>query len=87
MRTIYQAFRAVKPDPGRKSIGVEKGLSENLGITGVLLPALAIGLLIGVLPWVLAAYALFYCGGCLIVAVKLVKRVEAEIARGSGGKA
>ncbi len=87
MRTIYQAYRAVKPDPGRASIGMEKGLSENLGITGMLLPAMAVGLLLGVLPWVLAAYALFYCGGCLIVAVKLVRRVETEIARGSGGKA
>ncbi len=87
MRTIYQAFRAIKPDPTRASIGMEKGLSENLGITGMLLPALAVGLIFGVLPWVLAAYALFYCGGCLIVAVKLVGRVEAEIARGPGGKA
>ncbi len=87
MRTIYQAHRAIKPDPGRASIGMEKGLSENLGITGMLLPAMAIGLWLGVLPWVLAAYALFYCGGCLIVAVKLARRVEAEMVRGSGGKA
>jgi phosphatidylglycerophosphate synthase len=82
MRTIYQGHRAITPDPGRASVGAEKNLSENLGITGVLLPALGLGLAFGFLPWVLMAYAVFYCGGCLLVAVKLIRRVETEIRQG-----
>jgi phosphatidylglycerophosphate synthase len=79
MRTIYQAHRAIKPDPGRTSVAEEKNLSNHLGITGMLLPALALGLAFGVLPWVLSAYAVFYCGGCLLVSVNLIRRVESEI--------
>ena len=79
MRTIYQAHRAIKPDPGRASVGEEKNLSNHLGITGFLLPALALGLGFGFLPWVVAAYAVFYCGGCLLVSVRLIRRVESEI--------
>jgi phosphatidylglycerophosphate synthase len=78
MRTIYQAHRAIKPDPGRASVAEEKNLSNHLGITGMLLPALALGLAFGVLPWVLSAYAMFYCGGCLLVSVNLIRRVERE---------
>jgi phosphatidylglycerophosphate synthase len=78
MRTIYQARRAIKADPGRASVSLEKRLSEYLGITGALLPLLALGLAFGFLPWVVASYAVFYCGGCLLVSVKLIRRVEAE---------
>jgi len=85
MRTIYQAHRAITPDPGRSSVGAEKKLSENLGITGALLPALCVGLAFGFLPWVLLAYAIFYCGGCVLVAIKLARRVEAEIRQGRKG--
>ena len=78
MRTIYQAHRAIKPDPGRASVGEEKNLSNHMGITGMLLPAVALGLGFGFLPWILAAYAVFYCGGCLLVSVNLIRRVESE---------
>jgi hypothetical protein len=78
MRTIYQAHRAIKPDPGRGSVNEEKNLSNHLGITGMLLPALAFGFGLGVLSWVFAAYALFNCGGRLPVSVRLIRRVESE---------
>lgn len=78
MRTIYQARRAIKPDPGRASVSMEKKLSEDLGVSGLLLPSLALGLGFGFLPWVIAAYAVFYCGGCLLVSVNLIRRVESE---------
>lgn len=79
MRTIYQGRRAIKPDPGRASVSMEKKLSEYLGVSGFLPPALALGLGFGFLPWVVAAYAAFYCGGCLLVSVNLIRRVESEI--------
>jgi phosphatidylglycerophosphate synthase len=86
MRTIYQSHRAIKPDPKRQSVGEEKNLSNHLGITGMLLPALAVGVALHVLPWVLAAYTVFYGGGCLVVSVRLIRRVEHEI-RDSVGQA
>ena len=78
MRTIYQGRRAIKADPGRTSVSTEKRLSEYLGVSGALLPSLALGLGFGFLPWVIAAYAVFYCGGCLLVSLNLIRRVEAE---------
>ena len=62
----------------RSSVGEEKNLSNHMGITGMLLPALALGLGFGVLAWVLAVYAAFYCGGCLLVSLNLIRRVESE---------
>ncbi len=78
MRAIYQSRRAIKADPGRASISMEKRLSEYLGVSGLLPPSLALGLGLGFLPWVIAAYAVFYCGGCFLVSVNLIRRVESE---------
>lgn len=83
MRAIYQAKRAVKADPGRASVSIEKRLSEYLGLSGALLPLLALGLAFGFLPWIVAAYAVFYCGGCALVSAKLIRQVESEISRGA----
>ena len=78
MRTIYQNRRAIKADPQRASVSTEKRLSEYLGGSGLLLVSLALGLAFGFLPWVIAAYAVFYCGGCLVVSVNLIRRAESE---------
>lgn len=79
MRTIYQAHRAITPDPKRRQVGEEKNLSNYLGVTGLLLPALAVGVALHILPWVLTAYTVFYGGGCLVVSLRLIRRVEDEI--------
>lgn len=79
MRTIYQSHRAIAPEPGRESVGEEKNLSNHLGITGMLLPALIVGVALGILPWILVAYTVFYGGGCLLVSARLIRRVEGEI--------
>jgi phosphatidylglycerophosphate synthase len=85
VRTIYQSHRAIRPDPGRASVGEEKNLSNHLGITGMLLPAVAAGVALGILPWVLTAYTVFYGGGCVVVSARLILRVEGEI-RAAGKK-
>ncbi len=79
MRLLYQGFRAVKPDPGKTEVGQEKQFSENIGITGALLPLLAIGYATGFIAWVILAYALVYGGGAFLVSLKLIRRVEGEI--------
>ena len=77
MRVVYQSFRAVSPDPGKKEVGGEKKLSETIGITGFLLPLSVVGYAFGALHWVVLAYAAVYGGGALLVIFKLVRKVEA----------
>jgi phosphatidylglycerophosphate synthase len=79
MRLLYQSFRATQPDPGKKAVGGEKKLSETIGITGLLVPLFAIGYATGFLAWVLVAYTVIYGGGCLLVALKLVRKVEKSL--------
>jgi phosphatidylglycerophosphate synthase len=79
MRLLYQGFRAVKPDPSKAVVSAEKGLSENIGVTGVLVPALALGYALGCVAWVLLAYAIVYGGGALVVTLKLARKAEADI--------
>jgi phosphatidylglycerophosphate synthase len=84
MRAVFQNFRAVKGGRNeRTSIGGEKRFSETIGITGLLVPISALAYGLGLLPWVLCVYAVVYGGGCLVVILKLVRRVESEL-RGSG---
>jgi phosphatidylglycerophosphate synthase len=83
MRLLYQGFRAIKPDPGKTEVGGEKAFSENIGITGALLPLLGIGYATGYIAWVVLAYAVVYSGGALLVTLKLVRKVKAEIRSGS----
>ena len=70
----------------RASVGGEKRLSETIGVTGFLVPVSALAYGLGLLPWVVLAYAAVYGGGCLLVVLKLVRRVETELA-GRGGRA
>lgn len=84
MRAVFQNYRVVKgSQTERASIGGEKRLSETIGITGLLVPLSALAYGLGLLPWVLCAYTIVYGGGCLVVVLKLVRRVESEL-RGSG---
>jgi hypothetical protein len=85
MRAVFQNFRAVKGNQSeRASVSGEKRLSETIGITGFLVPASALAYGSGLLPWIVLAYALVYGGGCLMVILKLIRRVEAEL---RGGRA
>lgn len=78
MRAIVQSRRTVlislSGGAGAKTEdpGAEKRLSENLGITGLLVPAYAVGLATGTLPWVLLFYTTLYGLGAVFVITKLV---------------
>ena len=78
MRVVYQSYRAVSPDPGKKAVGGEKKLSETIGITGFLVPLSVFGYAFGFLPLVVLAYAAVYGGGCLLVILKLIRKVEKD---------
>ncbi len=79
MRVAHQSFRnlgagASAAAPQRASL--EKRISENLGITGLLMPAVLAGAIAGALRWVVLPYAAFYAASCAAVVVRLVARVE-----------
>jgi phosphatidylglycerophosphate synthase len=80
MRAVFQNFRVVSRDSDREGVGGEKRLSETIGITGFLVPLAALAYGFGLLPWVVLAYFIVYGGGCLVVMLKLIRRVEREIA-------
>ncbi|MCX7025041.1 MAG: CDP-alcohol phosphatidyltransferase family protein [Spirochaetes bacterium] len=74
MRATFQNYRALRPEEGRSGVAGEKRLSEAIGITGLLVPASAAAYAAGVLPFVVAAYAGIYGGGCLLVVLKLAAK-------------
>lgn len=91
MRAVFQNYRvvrttkqsAVASSSDRASVGGEKRLSETIGITGLLVPLSALAYGFGFLPWVVLAYAIVYGGGCLVVIIKLMRRVESELRGGN----
>lgn len=79
MRVIYQNYKNIAPEGSgnaRKSINLEKMLSENLGITGILMPLTLISLFFGYLGYITLFYSAFYTIGCLITILKLIWKVE-----------
>jgi phosphatidylglycerophosphate synthase len=84
MRVAHQSFRNIEPgraaaSPERASL--EKRVSENLGITGLLAPAVLAGAIAGALRWVVLPYAAFYAAACAAVLLRLAVKA------GRGGPA
>ncbi len=79
MRLVYQSYKNIIPESSsevKKSIGFEKILSENLGVTGLLMPAVFIGLYLDILGHIVVFYAVFYTLGCVISLIKMIRKVE-----------
>lgn len=76
MRLSFQSLRVASGDASRESVGSEKRLSEEIGITGWFQPLYLAGLLTGWLQWVLLAYAVVFCGGCAVTVFKQILKVE-----------
>lgn len=79
MRLAYQGYRNISNQQEadvKKAVSLEKTLSENLGITGILMPLLLLILANGLLGYLLVFYTLFYGGGCFLTLVKLIRKVE-----------
>ena len=54
--------------------GREKWISENLGVTGIMAPAIALGLAFSRLPWILFFYTALYGAGSVWMLFKLARR-------------
>ena len=79
MRTIYQHFRNVYEarimDTGTNA----RRIDSNLGITGILMPAVLAGVIFNQLCWVVLFYALFHLGAFILVGIKLAITIENKI--------
>lgn len=69
---------AAAPKPQDARPGLEKRISENIGITGIMVPLFALAAATGTAHWALAGYAALYSGGALVVIAKLVIKTLAE---------
>lgn len=76
MRLAFQSWRVASGESSRSSIGGEKRLSEESGITGWLQFLYLAGLLSGYVRYVLCAYALLYIAGCAVSVAKLAVKAE-----------
>lgn len=76
MRTILQAYKLATGVDTKTAAGKEKRLSEEIGITGFMPLLYLAGYIFKFLPYIVYAYALIYCGGCIITIIKLIHKIE-----------
>jgi hypothetical protein len=82
MRLAHQSWKNAVPEADRGGISAEKRLSEEIGITGWLVPLYLAGLASGYVSLILIAYSGVYCAGCVISIGKKI----AKLARIESGK-
>lgn len=76
MRLVYQQFSNMV---GRKTVKpgtFQKNIDNNLGITGLLMPAVLVGTILQQLHWVVLCYAVFYVLAFIVIAIRLIVNVE-----------
>ena len=91
MRLTYQQYRSLQVGTAsppsiqataeidrlaRSEIASEKRISENLGVTGFLMPAVLLGVLTKTIGCVVLVYTILYSGGALVSILRLARKVE-----------
>ena len=72
MRLAYQHFSNVIGRKTEKPGTFKYSVENNLGITGVLMPAILVGTILRQLHWVVLCYAIYYVLAFIIVVVQLI---------------
>jgi phosphatidylglycerophosphate synthase len=80
-RVAYQIYKNIVGESAHGSVSFERALAENMGITGFLMPLLAVFHFCAFMPgmWFIVWFnAVFYGGGCFLTLVKLgIKALKA----------
>ncbi len=76
MRLIYQHFRNVSGQRIMREGSLEFAIDSNFGITGLLMPAILIGVLFRHLHWIVLFYLVFYLVAFVTICVRLVIKAE-----------
>jgi phosphatidylglycerophosphate synthase len=76
-RVAYQIYKnIVKGEEAHESVSLERSLAENVGITGILMPALIVCHFTGGMFIIIGFNLLFYGAGCFITIVKLARKAK-----------
>lgn len=78
MRAVVQSYKITCGTDTKTAVGKSKRFSEEIGITGWLPVLYLAGYAADYLHYVASAYALIYCGGCLVTVLKLIIKVERQ---------
>jgi phosphatidylglycerophosphate synthase len=73
-RVAYQIYKNIEGETAHESVSFERKLAENVGITGLLMPALIVCHCVGGMEYVVAFNLLFYTGGCAATILKLIRK-------------
>lgn len=77
MRLVYQQFRNVSGQRTMRQGTFAGYVGSNLGITGLLMPAVLGGVIFNQLHWVIMFYAVFHSAAFVVVCIRLVMKAEA----------
>jgi hypothetical protein len=75
-RVAYQIYKNIEGEIAHGSVSFERNLAENVGITGLLMPALIVCHFAGGMEYIVGFNLLFYTGGCVATILKLAKKVH-----------
>jgi phosphatidylglycerophosphate synthase len=76
MRVIYQNFKSVDNSIVSEKLSKKRSLTQNFGITGIMMPFLLISIIYDFLNIFILFYALYFILLCLGVIFKLVSKVR-----------
>jgi phosphatidylglycerophosphate synthase len=75
-RVAYQIYKNIEGGTAHDSVSFERKLAENVGITGLLMPALIVCHFTGGMECVVAFNLFFYTGGCAATILKLARKAR-----------
>jgi phosphatidylglycerophosphate synthase len=77
-RVAYQIYKNIEGETAHGSVSFERKLAENVGITGLMMPALIICHCAGGMEYIVAFNLLFYTGGCVATILKLTQKMKSS---------
>jgi phosphatidylglycerophosphate synthase len=80
-RVAYQIYKNIEGETAHGSVSFERKLAENVGITGLMMPALLVCHCIGGMEYIVAFNLLFYTGGCAATILKLMRKAQSSTKR------
>jgi phosphatidylglycerophosphate synthase len=75
-RAAYQMYKNIEGEGAHGSVSFERKLAENVGVTGLMMPALIICHFTGGMEYIAAFNLLFYTGGCVATILKIIKKAQ-----------
>jgi phosphatidylglycerophosphate synthase len=77
-RVAYQMYKNIEGETAHGSVSFERKLAENVGITGLMMPALIICHFVGGMEYIVAFNLFFYTGGCVATLLKIIHKMRSS---------